>query len=198
MNNEVVLLSEAEISRTSQQLLLGDGAVAFVLKKGKEHQTARIRQDLYELAQSLDVANTKQKLSSSNHSRNAKRIVERIELASCGICLLMLKQHELHQLQVLGDSTNSNIQQRKRHLEREISRLELDVKKIVPGILLYRSDEEVRNINNVQYFPCYSALLDHRLISIGLFYVYTTIVGEDSRMQRGISVRSIRMAWYRE
>jgi hypothetical protein len=115
---------ESDVNAASRRLLLSDGAVAFILLQGGHtHNTSGnpglsvARENLFQLVKHL----AKSSGRDSHDSRRAKRTVDKIELASYGIALLLTE--------------------RKNHPGKELKHLERNIQTLVPGILLYCSDE---------------------------------------------------------
>ncbi|CAB9526383.1 succinylglutamate desuccinylase aspartoacylase [Seminavis robusta] len=111
--------SEREINQQSRQLLLGDGAVSFAMIRSNKHEnSSTLREQLTQLA---TVLYGQPKRGAPERIAEA---VQRIELASYGVALLFSQK----------TSKGKNDARRRKALENGIRR-------VVPGILLYRVEE---------------------------------------------------------
>ena len=150
--------TEQEIKQCSSRLLLGDGATSFVLlfhQGGRPHNNkqssngnkkdiglATVREGLLRLAERLQNSSSSRNPGRDEDNHRAKRTVDQIELVSCGIAILFAERFKDKKLNTSNSTTNSastNPQQLTR--ERKLEKLERGIRRIAPGILLYRQDE---------------------------------------------------------
>ncbi len=114
------ILSKGEVSQEAQKYLFNDGAVAFVMNRQPKNDTV-VREMVTALALDLHATTRRPK-------QDALRTVGRIELASHGIAMLMMLRKE--QASELDNKS------------KEIKSVEQVIRKLVPGIILYKAEEE--------------------------------------------------------
>lgn len=131
--------SEKEMNQEALQYLSSDGTVAFILQQQRSQSSTGVtlsedsilRQGLTELTKNL-LESTRQRES----SKPAQLIVERIELASCGIALLLESKKQYR-----GTNTTTAYAQN----EQEWNHLEHNIRKLVPDVVLYVTEESERS-----------------------------------------------------
>lgn len=112
--------TQAELNRKGQEYLFNDGAVAFVVKLDSKTAAAPVvREKLLALATDLQTTSRWKK------TLEPIKTVARIELASHGIALLMTLRKD--------QGVKGN--------EKTIGRMEKGIRKLVPGIVLYKTEE---------------------------------------------------------
>ena len=133
--------TQTEVNRQSQKYLYSDGAVAFIMLQGgelrknnSEDVSSLARKGLMQLAHDLQASQRRYK----QDSHRAKRTLDRVEAASHGIALLL--SHRMMEEPNGGNREATDIEGIQR--ERELKILERNIRKLVPGILLYSEDEE--------------------------------------------------------
>jgi hypothetical protein len=115
--------SKSEVSQEAQKYYVTDGTVAFIMVGGDQPQkndaVTVVREKVTNLA--LDLQTTTRR-----KEQEAARTVGRVELASYGVAILMM-------LRKNGDSLAT---------AEEIKWVERAVRKLVPGIILYKTEEK--------------------------------------------------------
>ena len=127
------ILGDTEICQQGLRYLASDGAVAFIMLRGSRTDDvtpSTVRERLIQLANNLQTPSRRSK----RDKHLAHRTVERIDLASNGIHLL------LETNEVMDDSkgTNNSLSLQR---QRESRELELNIRKLVPGIMIYAKEE---------------------------------------------------------
>jgi len=117
---------QTEINQESQKYISSDGAVAFLLHS---NQHENVRERLIPLVNDLQTSRLRYK----QDTQRAKRTVKRIEVASYGIALLLSSRLDNQN----GDGKDAEDRRR----ERQLKKLERSIRQLVPGIILYESEE---------------------------------------------------------
>ena len=125
---------ERDLGERGLRYIVSDGAVALIMLKNTKQPHSKdgvgtivkIRDELIQLANEFS------RSSKRDNNLHARRSVDRIEVASTGIALLLMD---------LLENGKSSKDSQSPNRQRESRQLELNIRKMVPGVMLFTKEE---------------------------------------------------------